>query len=64
MGLLGCLFSFYLGFIPPSQLKTGNHAVYVLMLVAAVVALSLPPFLYQGWQRISGGRPQVVAAPA
>ena len=51
VGLLGCLFSFYLGFLPPSQLKTGSHVVYVLLLVAAVVALSLPPFLFTFWRR-------------
>jgi len=54
VGLLGCLFSLYLGFIPPSQLKTGNHLVYVLLLATAVIVLSLPPFIYQAWQRVSG----------
>ena len=62
VGLVGCLFSFYLGFIPPSQLKTGNHTVYVLLLVGAVVVLSLPPFLYQAWQRLRGQGPQLAPA--
>ncbi|MGH3776103.1 MAG: amino acid permease [Pseudonocardiaceae bacterium] len=46
IGLLGCLASFLLGFIPPSQLKTGNPVGYVLLLALAVVVLSLPPFVY------------------
>jgi amino acid transporter len=45
VGLLGCAVSFILGFIPPSQLKTGNPVTYVLLLVAAVVILSAPPFV-------------------
>ncbi len=47
IGLLGCVASFLLGFIPPSQLKTGNPVVYVLLLITAVVVLSAPPFVIQ-----------------
>ena len=32
VGILGCVVSFILGFIPPSQLKTGNHLIYVGLL--------------------------------
>lgn len=46
VGLLGCLISFLLGFIPPSQLKTGDTVVYVLLLALAVIVLSLPPFVF------------------
>ncbi|MGQ0574739.1 MAG: amino acid permease [Pseudonocardia sp.] len=46
IGLAGCVASFLLGFIPPSQLKTGDTVVYVLLLAAAVVVLSLPPFVF------------------
>ena len=45
IGLLGCVASFLLGFIPPSQLKTGDTAVYVLLLALATLVLSLPPFV-------------------
>jgi amino acid transporter len=45
IGIVGCLFAFVLGFAPPDQLKTGNPLVYVLGMMAALVALSLPPFL-------------------
>lgn len=46
VGLVGCVLSFVLGFVPPSQLKTGDTAVYVLLLALAVIVLSLPPFVY------------------
>ncbi len=46
VGLLGCLAAFVLGFVPPSQLKTGNPVSYVALLAVAVVLLSLPPFVF------------------
>jgi amino acid transporter len=46
VGLLGCLVSFLLGFIPPSQLATGDTVAYVLLLAAASVVLCLPPFVF------------------
>ncbi len=51
IGLIGCVVSFVLGFIPPSQLSTGNTVVYVLLLASAVVVLSLPPFVFALLQR-------------
>jgi amino acid transporter len=46
VGLLGCVVSFLLGFVPPDQLRTGNPVVYVLLLAMATVVLSLPPFVF------------------
>jgi glutamate:GABA antiporter len=46
VGLLGCVGSFLLGFVPPDQLQTGNPVVYVLLLALATVVLSLPPFVF------------------
>jgi glutamate:GABA antiporter len=46
VGLLGCVGSFLLGFVPPDQLQTGNPVVYVLLLALATVLLSLPPFVF------------------
>jgi amino acid transporter len=51
VGLLGCIASFLLGFIPPSQLKTGDTVVYVLLLALATLVLSLPPFVFALLQR-------------
>ena len=47
VGLIGCVVSFLLGFVPPSQLKTGNTVTYVLLLLAATVVLTAPPFVIQ-----------------
>ena len=47
VGLIGCLVSFLLGFVPPSQLKTGNTVTYVLLLLTATVVLTAPPFVIQ-----------------
>ena len=47
VGLIGCVISFLLGFVPPSQLKTGNTVTYVLLLLLATVVLTAPPFVIQ-----------------
>jgi amino acid transporter len=60
VGLVGCLVSFVLGFIPPSQLKTGSPIVYILLLALAVLVLSAPPFVIQ----LFGRRPRVAGAAA
>ncbi|MGY1623872.1 APC family permease [Geodermatophilus sp. SYSU D00965] len=46
VGLLGCVVSFLLGFVPPAQLQTGDPVVYVSLLALATVVLSLPPFVF------------------
>lgn len=51
VGVLGCAGSLILGFVPPDQLKTGDPVLYVLLLAAATVVLSLPPFLWAAWAR-------------
>jgi amino acid transporter len=60
VGLVGCVVSFLLGFVPPSQLKTGDTAVYVLLLALATVVLSLPPFVFALLERRrpARGRPR------
>jgi amino acid transporter len=62
VGLLGCTTAFVLGFIPPSQLKTGNPVVYVLLLALATVVLSLPPFVFALSSRRRVRQPQPVPA--
>jgi glutamate:GABA antiporter len=61
VGLLGCVGSFVLGFVPPSQLATGSTTVYVLLLALATVVLSLPPFLFALLSRRR--QPEPVSAP-
>jgi len=53
-GLVGCVFSFVLGFVPPSQLATGDTVTYVGLLVLAVVVLSAPPFVFAALARRRG----------
>jgi glutamate:GABA antiporter len=62
VGLLGCLVSFVLGFVPPSQLKTGDPVVYVLLLAAAILVLSAPPFVLALLSRRSRPEPALVPA--
>jgi amino acid transporter len=61
IGLIGCVVSFLLGFIPPSQLKTGNPALYVALLAAAVIVLTAPPVLIQLFGRRSPTATPVLA---
>lgn len=44
-GLVGCVGSFALGFVPPDQLKTGSPVLYVGGIALGLAVLSLPPFL-------------------
>ncbi len=60
IGLIGCVVSFILGFIPPSQLKTGKPVSRVLLLVLAVVVLTSPPFVIQLLNRVRRPAPTAV----
>jgi glutamate:GABA antiporter len=51
VGLAGCVFAFVLGFVPPSQLATGDTLTYVVLLAAAVGVLSAPPFVFAALAR-------------
>ncbi|MEJ2870405.1 amino acid permease [Actinomycetospora sp. OC33-EN08] len=62
IGLLGCVFSFVLGFVPPSQLETGDTVVYVALLAVAVVVLSCPPFVVAALDRRRPRTPVVAAS--
>jgi glutamate:GABA antiporter len=61
LGLLGSAVSLVLGFIPPGQLKTGDPAGYVLLLIAAVAVLSAPPFVLQLVGRLRRSRTPATA---
>lgn len=61
IGLVGCGASFVLGFVPPSQLKTGNPLTYMALLGAAVVVLSAPPFVIQLFRRGPSLEPAIPA---
>lgn len=43
LGILSCLGTLALGFVPPSQLEVGSLLRYEMIVVAGIVLLSLPP---------------------
>jgi glutamate:GABA antiporter len=43
LGVAGCVFAFYVGFVPPSQISTGNHTLYICLMVLFTALLALPP---------------------
>lgn len=45
MGIIACLLTILLGFLPPSQIETGNIVKYELILVGGIILLNIPPFL-------------------
>lgn len=48
IGILGALFAFFLGYVPPSQLETGSVLFYVSFLVIGLVVLcGAPLVIYQ-----------------
>ena len=47
IGIIGCVFSFVLGFVPPSEVKHWATPVYVGAMLAAIVVMSLPPFIVE-----------------
>ena len=57
VGLFGCLFSFFLGFVPPAQLGHLSKPFYVGFLVIGVILLSLIPFIILLFKRPSWNRP-------
>jgi len=47
IGIAGCLFSFALGFIPPSEVKHWPTPIYAAVMAVAIVLMSLPPFIVE-----------------
>jgi glutamate:GABA antiporter len=43
LGIAGSVFAFYVGFVPPSQISTGNHTLYICLMVFFTALLALPP---------------------
>jgi glutamate:GABA antiporter len=56
MGLIGCVFTFFIGFLPPEQIQTGSSLFYMLFLAISVVLFCLAPsfillFKKNSWKR-------------
>lgn len=45
IGFLSCLFGFWIVFVPPAQLDTGNKVVYQVMLAGSFMLLTLIPII-------------------
>jgi putative glutamate/gamma-aminobutyrate antiporter len=44
-GIIGCAFSFLIGFIPPTGVSHWPTPIYIAVMVAAIVICSIPPFI-------------------
>lgn len=53
IGILASLFAFFIGFVPPAQLKTGNIFFYDGFLIVGIIVLSLPPFIFRKFRKPS-----------
>jgi amino acid transporter len=51
LGVAGCAFAFFLGFVPPSQISTGNHVVYVCLMFFFTAVLAVPPLLFARFRK-------------
>jgi glutamate:GABA antiporter len=47
IGIAGCIFSFVLGFVPPSEVKHWSTPIYVAVMAVAIIAMSVPPFIIE-----------------
>jgi len=53
LGIAGCVFAFYVGFVPPSQITTGNHTLYICLMVFFTALLALPPVFIARYRKPS-----------
>lgn len=53
LGIAGCVFAFYVGFVPPSQISTGDHTLYICLMVFFTALLSLPPLVIARFRKPS-----------
>ena len=47
LGLIGCLFTFVLGFIPPDNVPIKSIRNFEIIMVGGIILLSIPPFIFQ-----------------
>jgi putative glutamate/gamma-aminobutyrate antiporter len=51
LGILGCLFAFLIGFVPPSQLAVGNVAEYHGFLIGGILIACIAPFVIRHFKK-------------
>lgn len=52
-GIASCIFSFFIVYVPPAQLKTGDATIYRWLLIGSLVLLSLPPIVFSRYRQKS-----------
>lgn len=52
MGILSCIFTFTIGFFPPSGIEVGSLLRFETTLVAGAVLFALPPFILEKWKKL------------
>jgi glutamate:GABA antiporter len=63
LGIAGCVFAFYVGFVPPSQITTGNHTLYISLMILFTAVLAVPPLIIARFRKPSWqADPQTMAA--
>lgn len=50
-GIGASLFTFFIGFVPPSQVSIGNPVIYITLLTGGILAMSIPPFIFMSVAR-------------
>lgn len=50
LGVLSSIFAFFMGFIPPGQLKVGSLVFYETFLIGGILIMSLIPYLIYLWR--------------
>lgn len=53
LGVAICIFGFFIVYIPPAQLNTGDRTVYTMMLVGSFFVLALPPILFAKYKTVA-----------
>jgi amino acid transporter len=51
LGIAGCAFAFFVGFVPPAQISTGNHTLYICLMVLFTVVLAVPPLIISRYRK-------------
>ena len=52
MGILSCIFTFIIGFFPPSGIAVGSLLRFETTLVVGAILFALPPFILEKWKKL------------
>ena len=63
LGLLGCVVTIVVGFLPPEGIDVGNKVVYKLLFSGGLVVMVTLVFFFYLYQRKSSGLQSVAMTP-